>query len=240
MTRDRDMQTPLIWAVKTNRLHLLRIMIGKDCSKKVLDAMAPRLRTALHAAVREGSIEAITLLLDAGADINIEDWDDETALSIATYKGSHDIVRLLLSRGAHVNVTLQKPGLLLYRACWEENITMVRSLLEAGANVDADVSSLNLALKRSLDIAKLLIDAGADVNAENGKPLNNALKYSQFPEAVDMLLKAGARPELVSKDCIAGLREAFIEGDDDRFFFKQCEAKIQILQRHGLKLLFGP
>ena len=60
--------------------------------------------TALNLAAREGNLDAITALLDGGADINQKDAADHTAaLLIAAINGQFDAVKLLVERGADVN-----------------------------------------------------------------------------------------------------------------------------------------
>src|SRR5262252_121963 len=63
--------------------------------------------TALIWAARSGSIDAIALLLDSGADINLpgstgDDWD-ATPLQHAVLQRQPAAVRLLLDRGADLN-----------------------------------------------------------------------------------------------------------------------------------------
>jgi len=60
--------------------------------------------TPLHCASRLRKPEAVGLLLDAGADINGLNQDEETPLHVACTRGYTAIVRLLLDRGADVNI----------------------------------------------------------------------------------------------------------------------------------------
>lgn len=48
-------------------------------------------------AVSHGNIDMVQMLLDAGADINIQDEDGSTALMCAAEHGRIDIVKLLLA-----------------------------------------------------------------------------------------------------------------------------------------------
>jgi ankyrin repeat protein len=54
-------------------------------------------QTALMLAVSHGNIEMVQMLLEAGADINIQDDDGSTALMCAAEHGRIDIVKLLLA-----------------------------------------------------------------------------------------------------------------------------------------------
>jgi ankyrin repeat protein len=56
-------------------------------------------RTALHYAAREGSGRAVELLLDAQADMDIEDSQGQTALHKAAKKGHLEVLQALVRRG---------------------------------------------------------------------------------------------------------------------------------------------
>lgn len=53
---------------------------------------------------------------------------------------------------------------------------------------------------RSIDILKMLLDAGASPNCPGDPPLNRACDYSGSPEVVKLLLKYGADPNAADKE----------------------------------------
>lgn len=55
-------------------------------------------QTALMLAVSHGRFDMVKLLLEAGADLNIQDTDGSTALMCAAEHGHADIVKYLLSQ----------------------------------------------------------------------------------------------------------------------------------------------
>lgn len=57
----------------------------------------------LHAAAREGNLEALTKMLDSGVNADSRVWDSYTALSYAAAGGHIPCVELLLDRGANIN-----------------------------------------------------------------------------------------------------------------------------------------
>jgi len=132
--------------------------------------------TALIWATRSGSIEAINLLLDAGADVNRpgstgDDWD-ATPLQHAILQRQPAAVRVLLDRGADVN-----------RGAGPGSLTPL--MLAAG---DTDPS-----------ILKLLLAHGADptVEDENGAtPLSRAVSAGTL-HGPDRPMFGGCRVETV-------------------------------------------
>ena len=55
-------------------------------------------------AAGERCVDAVTVLLDKGADINVKDSDGRTALIIAAAGGMLDVARVLLERGADMDL----------------------------------------------------------------------------------------------------------------------------------------
>lgn len=104
------------------------LLAGANPNSHAGDAFQP-----LHIAAENGRTEAVRVLLDAGADVDIRDatwgW---TPLMLASNRGNTDLVRLLLARGA--DVTLQgSDGTALHLAEVKHRDEVVRILREAGA-----------------------------------------------------------------------------------------------------------
>ena len=149
----------------------------------------PEGETPLMAVARTGNVEAATLLLDAGADVNaIELWGQQSALMWAAAQKQPAMIKLLIARGADVDArgavrnwerkVIKEPrpkdmnqgGFtpLLY-AAREGCIECARELVAGGADLDlADphrVTPLVMALLNlHFDFAAYLIEAGADIN----------------------------------------------------------------------------
>src|SRR4029079_9905110 len=50
-----------------------------------------------------GAEEAVTVLLDAGADVNAVNEADFTALHGAAFRGLNEVIQILVERGANIN-----------------------------------------------------------------------------------------------------------------------------------------
>ena len=137
---------------------------------------------ALQAAAYNGNIQAIRLLLDKGADINAQSGMYGNALQAAAYMGGVEVIQVLLARGADLNAQGGAYGNALQAASYMGRFKAVELLLDKGANVCFQGGEYGTALQAALapgpthswhrkdefyvfDIAKLLVDRGADIAA---------------------------------------------------------------------------
>lgn len=77
-------------------------------------------------------MQAVVVLLDNGAKLDIADKTGATAISLAGDAGHVAIVRLLKERGAVVNAAVTA---LLHESCANSKVADVRAALDAGADV---------------------------------------------------------------------------------------------------------
>jgi len=146
-------------------------------------------RTALMSAVRKGHREIVRMLLDAGADPNLQTSYGATALSMAS--GHHpDIVRMLLDAGADVD-----KGKGLVQAAWYGQREIVHMLLKAGADVNVQTRYectplFAASLNDHREIVYTLIAAGADVHIMCRHGIT-AMGATYDPRIIYALLMAG-------------------------------------------------
>jgi hypothetical protein len=88
----------------------------------------------LVAAVSSGSLELVQMLLDAGADVNVETRYWSTPLSVACYDDNLAIIDVLLSAGANINQARQQNASPLEQAAFYGRTELVERLLRAGAD----------------------------------------------------------------------------------------------------------
>ena len=96
--KSKDGNTPLTAAVSFNRLGVIRELLKypQDLTLYNLEG-----RTALSLAAMEGFEEALTLLLEAGADPNMQDKNGNNALYWAGYADQVPMQKMLLKYGAY-------------------------------------------------------------------------------------------------------------------------------------------
>ncbi|XP_042882906.1 adhesion G protein-coupled receptor L2-like isoform X2 [Penaeus japonicus] len=92
----------------------------------------------LSDAVKVGSLERVSRLLEQGVQVDARDKQGWTPLHNAANSGNEELVRLLLTHGADVNAKDYQYGRTpLHLAVWSGKKREAQSLLIAGANVNA-------------------------------------------------------------------------------------------------------
>jgi ankyrin repeat protein len=189
-----DNNRQLFQAIQNDDLAFLRQNAGKD----KLEIRDGRGATPLMHAAAFGSIEAMKLLLEAGADVNGKNNFGATALLWCARDG--DKARLLIERGADVNAqSKQGRTPLMLAAMRDGGSDVVALLLSKGADPKAadargDTALGLAALYGDLETVRLLVAKGADVHAANQKgetPIVQAAVQMR-PDAVRFLIGKGA------------------------------------------------
>lgn len=99
-TPDASGMTPLMWsAYRITKVDPTRLLLTLGASIKMVDNKEKN--TPLHWAVTANNLTAITLLLDAGADVSALNARDETPLDMARKYQSHWLIRMLEHHQRH-------------------------------------------------------------------------------------------------------------------------------------------
>ncbi len=188
-----------------------------------------RHRTRLLRAARGGDTEGVEALLAAGADPEAKTWRGFTALMQAARRGHAETAAALLAAGADPN----RRSTLRFAACPNRGITplmavcqgskggrdVVVTLARAGADVDAADDNgtpplLEASLALRFEIAGALIETGADVDQDwGGVPIITVLAEVGWSLFVELLLRAGADPNLADPDRRTPLMAAARQGE---------------------------
>lgn len=92
----------------------------------------------LHAAARNDHVDALNVLLYAGADVNAKDSNGNTSLHIACQNGHLSIAKALLDRGADTSLANLVNSTALHDAAGCGRGDIVHLLVERGANLRAE------------------------------------------------------------------------------------------------------
>jgi ankyrin repeat protein len=171
-------QTTLMWAADQAQPEIVRLLLDAGAAPDVRAAWTdwerqltsePRAQyrptggmTALLYAARSGCAPCVAALLDAGAEINLPNPDGVTPLMTAIDNGGFDAAMLLLSRGADPRLWDWWGRTALYI------VADVSGDEKGGAGPIGGVGRSAVVVEgqqaSALDLARALIDAGADVN----------------------------------------------------------------------------
>ena len=152
-------------------------------------------------AIERGDLAAARALVQKGANVNAPQSDGATALHWAVYRNSVEAVDVLMRAGA--KSAANREGMTpLAMAALYGNSQIVDRLLKGGADAKAlgpNGESMVMfgARNGNPDVIRLLVEAGANVNAREPVRGTTALMWAveqKHPEAVAALLKAGADP----------------------------------------------
>ena len=177
MTRNQHRRTPLHHAAAKGRLRMVELLLGLGVDPNATDATGA---TALTTASQErADAQIVAALLAAGARLDLlavvnagrhaeaeamvrddparigPDGADTIALHLAVSKRNLTTLRWLLAHGVAVNAK---------RPLWDCNHTALHMTVESGA----------------IEIARLLLDAGADPNIRDDKYHATALGWADF------------------------------------------------------------
>uniref|UniRef100_A0A7N4P2S3 Nuclear factor kappa B subunit 2 n=1 Tax=Sarcophilus harrisii TaxID=9305 RepID=A0A7N4P2S3_SARHA len=173
-------QTPLHLAVITGQSRVVSFLLNMGADPTLLDRHGD---SALHLALRAGNPGLLqALLCHAGPALPqlllMPDYEGLYPVHLAVRAHSPECLDLLVGSGADVELAERQGGrTALHLATEAEELGLVSHLItKLGANVNAQTFAGNTPLHLaaglgSPTLTRLLLKAGADVQAENGEPL---------------------------------------------------------------------
>eukprot|EP00043_Microstomoeca_roanoka_P009711 m.92500 g.92500 ORF g.92500 m.92500 type:complete len:296 (-) comp14669_c0_seq4:2787-3674(-) len=160
----------VLWqAVQAGDLSGVQAAVSSGADVNFRGPHEDRCNAPLHLASGNGYSDIAQLLIELGADVNVNNYDNNTPLHFVNVH--LDIALLLIKHGADINAKNNWGDTALHWVS-DNGVTGTASLLiEHGADINAknndEETSLHLAThKGHTDVVSLLIDRGADVNAK--------------------------------------------------------------------------
>jgi ankyrin repeat protein len=225
-------ETVLMTAARTGTVAAVKLLLTRGANVNVKENW--KQQTALMWAAHEGNTETITLLLEAGANVSDRSLFGWTPLLFASRQGQIAAIDALLAGGANINETLPDGTSALVIAVQSLNYEAAATLLAHGIDPNASgqgwTALHQIAWSRrpqrgqnnpgqkplgnlsSLDLARKLVEHGADINARQTKEPNSDM------EGRNSLNRFGATPFfLAAKSVDVPLMEVFLELGADPF-----------------------
>jgi len=179
--QDQDGNTALIWAAKHTYIDIVFVKGGNPDIQKE--------KTAFNLAAIRNNTKIVQMLLDKGANPDIQNIKGKTALIKAAKYNNIEIVQILLDKDANPNIQNNEGDTALIWAVRNHNPEIVQILLGEGANLDI----------QNRDGRTALIEA--------------VQSYSKFFEIVQAPLDKGANPNLLYLEMIEALLQKRAKGD---------------------------
>ncbi|KAK0100896.1 hypothetical protein ONS95_007340 [Cadophora gregata] len=192
-----------VWGVEVDRVS--RSGAGSAASSEMRNRRNGREGvTALHIASYYDSLASAKVLIAHGAAVELHTSSGELALAEAIANRSIAMVDLLLSSGIGIHAAVDgSGGTPLMAACCLDDVGLVRCLTGhgAGSTIECRDTAGETAISVAAawarkEVLECLVEAGADVNCRNEMaqtPLEIAVRKSRPVEAIEVLLRAGAR-----------------------------------------------
>lgn len=180
----------------------------------------------LHDAARRGDGAAVAALLKSGVNINVRNPAEETPLLIAVQENQIEIAKALIAAGADINAQAankDSPWLLAGAAGRTE---IIRAMIPAGPDFTKrnryGGNALIPACERGhVETITLLLTTEIDVNHVNNLGWTCLLEIvilgdggPRHQKAAELVLAAGADPNLADKDGVTPLAHANARGQD--------------------------
>lgn len=209
-------KTALYIACEKGYADIAKFLLDKKADASICDTEKETLHSTtqfspLTIAAKNGHLAVVKVLLSSGIDIESRDDRDRTALYAAAVKNKPNVVRFLCESNAKVNIQATNNWTPLTAAAFLGYSEVVKSLLKYGKGIDLEMRDMKnqctplfyAAHENKAEVVRILCEAGANVNAENGNdsllnktPLDVA-KYNKHTKVVKILeeyLSKGDRP----------------------------------------------
>jgi len=170
-------------------------------------------------AAMNGDKAAVRSLLKSAADVNAAQGDGMTALHWAAMSGDLELAQMLVFAGANVRATTRLGTYTpLFLASQQGHAPVITALLKAGSDVKAGTPNgtsplMVAAAAGKVDAVKVLVEAGADLNAKDGVRLQTPLMYAAAANRADVItLLAGKGGDLKATSKVSDLANLSREG----------------------------
>ena len=197
---------------------ILQAIIDHDAH---VNATNKRGHSALMMASVKGNIDAVNVLLKAGADPDITDANGNTCIHLSMYEvWKRKVLQTLIDHGANVNATDKDCQTALVVASDKGNTDAINVLLTAGADPNIADANGNTCLHFAVhqgcnkEVVQMIIDHGAHVNIANKNGLTALMIACERGniDVINVLLEAGSDPDITDASGNTCLQCSVLQG----------------------------
>lgn len=216
--RNQKGKTPVLYVPYGKDPGVFRLFLAKD--KNILNEKTSDGAGLLHMAANAGDTAGFSYLLKQGLDVKSEDDQGANVVHYAMSGGSRTMLKYLASRGLDYKFMSSRGYSPIMAALMWKQMSTVEFLLENGMNINERIPTENFTMLQlacisgSPEIARFLIDKGADVNLEENSGFT-ALFWAVTGNDAELtlaLLQKGADVNHKTKDGQTPLLSA-VDGD---------------------------
>ena len=196
-SKKNPQNTLLHYATEKGYKSLLEVILGRD--EFDVDAVGEFCESPLVIAIKNGNKEIVALLLEKGADKASYD-----PLHVASKFGQDEIIELLIEKGANINAVDINNSTPLHTAILEKQYKTAAFLIQKGASPNSKTNTGDTPLhlvsiqchnanNQDVELAKLLIQKGAEIDATNNSLFHLLYCFFYFREIINIILQISAK-----------------------------------------------
>jgi len=198
-TLKNSADTALCVAAKKGLLNFVELFVNNNAR---INQVGDQNKTPLHLALENKYEDVAKFLIEHNANPNILDSSGQSPLHVACRLQCNSVVELLLQKSSAPQHVHDKANMtpLMY-ACQLGDVTLMKLLLKHGSPVNFEGRSTPLHVVHSVECARALVEAGANVNSRDevdATPLHCACGNINDFELVELLIQHKA--ELGARD----------------------------------------
>lgn len=203
-------------AVQNRNCRILQLLVAIPGTFSKQDA-----ESSLLLATRKGYADCVKVFLDSQMNPDMKEPSAKTLLMIASEHGYADVVQLLVQAKSEVNMRYRSGETALHFAAMRGKDECISILVQGGADINAIDGEGNTPLldaakdcRHTHKALKQLVKSGCKLNIQD-QQLRTALHYTSYKAmGTELLLSAGAQPDIQDIDENAPIHLAAIEGFD--------------------------